>query len=160
MSEADALDHCVKWIEAVAEQSDEISINPMTSNEDCHRSTPSPSRISPSMALVLGRTHSTESHIVHPNGGMNGDNDHFSFDYHPTAGGKIRGSHNCGECDAEVVAAIERYAVSGSLDEFQGLDCVCKNQWNQELTNDRTIPVPLGTSMPRRGSLTNILRSP
>ena len=29
MSEADALDHCVKWIEAVAEQSDEISINPM-----------------------------------------------------------------------------------------------------------------------------------
>ena len=28
MNEADALDHCVKWIEAVAEQSDEISVNP------------------------------------------------------------------------------------------------------------------------------------
>ena len=29
MSEADALDHCVAWIGAVAEQSDEISVNPM-----------------------------------------------------------------------------------------------------------------------------------
>ena len=29
MNEADALDHCVKWIGAVAEQSDEISVNPM-----------------------------------------------------------------------------------------------------------------------------------
>ena len=29
MNEADALDHCVKWIAAVAEQSDEISVNPM-----------------------------------------------------------------------------------------------------------------------------------
>jgi radical SAM enzyme (TIGR01210 family) len=29
MSEADALDHSVKWIEAVAERSDEISVNPM-----------------------------------------------------------------------------------------------------------------------------------
>ena len=100
-------------------------------------------------------------HIVHPNGGKNGDDNQISsLIIHPTAGGKIRGSHNCGECDSEVVAAIERYAVSGSLDEFQGLDCTCKGRWNQELLNDRSIPVPLGTSMPRRGSLTEILRSP
>jgi len=59
-----------------------------------------------------------------------------------------------------VVAAIERYAVSGSLDEFNGLDCECKKRWNQELTNDRAIPVPLGTSIPRRGLLSEVLRSP
>ena len=29
--------------------------------------------------------------------------------------------HNCGKCDSEVVAAIERYAVSGDLLEFEGL---------------------------------------
>jgi uncharacterized Fe-S cluster-containing MiaB family protein len=99
-------------------------------------------------------------HIVHPKGGMNGDEDQISrLIIHPTAGGKIRGSHNCGECDAEVVAAIERYAVSGSLEEFTGIDCHCKSLWRKELENDRAIPVPLGTSRQRRGSIIEMLRS-
>jgi hypothetical protein len=162
MSEADALDHCVKWIEAVAEQSDEISINPMniqrgTVIDRLHRHREYRPPWLWSLVELIQQSH----HIVHPNGGMNGDDDQVSrLIIHPTAGGKIRGSHNCGECDGEVVAAIERYAVSGSLNEFDGLDCECKKRWNQELTNDRSIPVPLGTSMPRRGSLRDILRSP
>ena len=91
---------------------------------------------------------------------MNGDEDQISrLIIHPTAGGKIRGSHNCGECDAEVVAAIERYAVSGSLEEFTGIDCDCKSLWRKELENDRAIPVPLGTSRQRRGSIIEMLRS-
>ena len=162
MCEADALDHCVKWIEAVAEQSDEISINPMniqrgTVIDRLHRHREYRPPWLWSLVELIQKSH----HIVHPNGGVNGDSDQISrLIIHPTAGGKIRGSHNCGECDGEVVAAIERYAVSGSLEEFHGLDCVCKKRWHQELTNDRSIPVPLGTSMPRRGSLINILRSP
>ena len=162
MSEADALDHCVKWIEAVAEQSDEISINPMniqrgTVIDRLHRHREYRPPWLWSLVELIQQSH----RIVHPNGGMNGDDDQISrLIIHPTAGGKIRGSHNCGECDGEVVAAIERYAVSGSLNEFDGLDCECKKRWNQELTNDRSIPVPLGTSMPRRGSLRDILRSP
>ena len=162
MSEADALDHCVKWIEAVAKQSDEISINPMniqrgTVIDRLHRHREYRPPWLWSLVELIQKSH----HIVHPNGGVNGDSDQISrLIIHPTAGGKIRGSHNCGECDGEVVAAIERYAVSGSLEEFHGLDCVCKKRWHQELTNDRSIPVPLGTSMPRRGSLINILRSP
>ena len=162
MSEADALDHCIKWIGAVAEQSDEISINPMniqrgTVIDRLHRHREYRPPWLWSLVELIQQSH----HTVHPKGGVNGDEDQVSrLIIHPTAGGKIRGSHNCGECDAEVVAAIERYAVSGSLDEFHGLDCECKKRWNQELINDRTIPVPLGTSMPRRGSLTDILRSP
>lgn len=161
MSEADALDHCIKWIESVAEQSDEISINPMniqrgTVIDRLHRHQEYRPPWLWSLVELIQKSH----HIVHPKGGMNGDEDQISrLIIHPTAGGKIRGSHNCGECDPEVVAAIERYAVSGSLDEFTGLDCECKSLWRKELENDRTIPVPLGTSRPRRGSIIEMLRS-
>ena len=161
MSEADALDHCIKWIESVAEQSDEISINPMniqrgTVIDRLHRHQEYRPPWLWSLVELIQKSH----HIVHPKGGMNGDEDQISrLIIHPTAGGKIRGSHNCGECDPEVVAAIERYAVSGSLDEFTGLDCECKSLWSKELENDRTIPVPLGTSRPRRGSVIEMLRS-
>jgi radical SAM enzyme (TIGR01210 family) len=161
MSEADALDHCVKWIEAVAEKSDEISINPMniqrgTVIDRLHRHQEYRPPWLWSLVELIQKSH----HIVHPKGGMNGDADQISrLIIHPTAGGKIRGSHNCGECDAEVVAAIERYAVSGSLEEFTGIDCVCKSLWRKELENDRAIPVPLGTSRQRRGSIIEMLRS-
>jgi radical SAM enzyme (TIGR01210 family) len=161
MSEADALDHCIKWIESIAEQSDEISINPMniqrgTVIDRLHRHQEYRPPWLWSLVELIQKSH----HIVHPKGGMNGDEDQISrLIIHPTAGGKIRGSHNCGECDPEVVAAIERYAVSGSLDEFTGLDCECKSLWRKELENDRTIPVPLGTSRPRRGSIIEMLRS-
>jgi len=95
------------------------------------------------------------------NGGINGDEDQVCrLIVHPTAGGKIRGSHNCGTCDGEVVAAIERYAVSGSLDEFEGLTCPCKNVWRTEIELERQLPLPLGLSKPRRGRLLDALRSP
>ena len=161
MSEADALDHCVKWIESVAEKSDEISINPMniqrgTVIDRLHRHQEYRPPWLWSLVELIQKSH----HIVHPKGGMNGDEDQISrLIIHPTAGGKIRGSHNCGECDAEVVAAIERYAVSGSLEEFTGIDCDCKSLWRKELENDRAIPVPLGTSRQRRGSIIEMLRS-
>ena len=44
---------------------------------------------------------------------------------------------------AEVVAAIERYAVSGGLLEFDGLSCACQTVWNAEITLERQLPVPL-----------------
>ena len=79
---------------------------------------------------------------------------------HPTAGGKLRGSHNCGQCDAEVVAAIERYAVSASLAEFSGIECTCQKQWKLELELERNLPVPLGLSKHRRTPSRIKLRSP
>ena len=29
---------------------------------------------------------------------------------HPTAGGKIRGAHNCGKCDDSIIKAIENFS--------------------------------------------------
>ena len=162
MNEADALDHCVKWIGAVAEQSDEISVNPMniqrgTVIDRLHRHNEYRPPWLWSLVDMIRRAHP----LIHPEGGVNGDDDQVSrLIVHPTAGGKIRGSHNCGSCDAEVVAAIERYAVSGSLLEFDGLTCDCEAVWQNEVRLERQLPVPLGLSKPRRGSVVNRLRSP
>ena len=162
MSEADALDHCVTWIEAVAERSDEISVNPMniqrgTVIDRLHRHNEYRPPWLWSLVEMIQRAHA----VIHPKGGINGDEDQVArLIVHPTAGGKIRGSHNCGACDAEVVAAIERYAVSGSLLEFEGLDCSCRNVWKTEVMLERHLPVPLGISKPRRGRVVDALRSP
>ena len=162
MSEADALDHCVAWIEAVAERSDEISVNPMniqrgTVIDRLHRHNEYRPPWLWSLVEMIQRAHA----IIHPKGGVNGDDDQVSrLIVHPTAGGKIRGSHNCGQCDGEVVAAIERYAVSGSLLEFEGLSCDCQTIWRTEIDLERQLPLPLGLSKPRRGRAHEILRSP
>ena len=79
---------------------------------------------------------------------------------HPTAGGKLRGAHNCGKCDEEIVAAIERYSVAADLRELDGLDCGCKSVWRVEIANVLILPVPLGTGSDRRGAPTDLLRAP
>ena len=162
MSEADALDHCVQWIADVAHRSDEISVNPMniqrgTVIDRLHRHNEYRPPWLWSLVEMIKRAH---AHI-HPKGCMNGDDDQVArLIVHPTAGGKVRGSHNCGSCDAEVVAAIERYAVSGSLQEFEGLTCSCQKVWSTEVELERQLPLPLGLSKPRRGRVLDALRSP
>ncbi|MGA8302829.1 MAG: archaeosine biosynthesis radical SAM protein RaSEA [Thermoplasmata archaeon] len=47
----------------------------------------------------------------------------------PTAGGLARGPHNCGECDAQVLAAIEEASLSQSFEPLRDLDCACRSQW-------------------------------
>jgi radical SAM enzyme (TIGR01210 family) len=79
---------------------------------------------------------------------------------HPTAAGKIRGAHNCGKCDREVGAAIERYSVSMDIAEFTGLDCECKKRWRCEVELDAAIPAPLGVGLDRRGDHIDALMSP
>ena len=162
MSEADALDHCVSWIESVAVHSDEISVNPMniqrgTVIDRLHRHNEYRPPWLWSLVDMIQRAHP----LIHPENGINGDPDQVSrLIVHPTAGGKIRGSHNCGSCDGEVVAAIERYAVSGSLLEFDGIEWSCREVWEAEVNLERSLPVPLGLSKPRRGSVIQRLRSP
>ena len=72
---------------------------------------------------------------------------------HPTAAGKPRGAHNCGTCDAEVAAAIERYSVSGTLDEFSDLSCECYSRWKEEIYSDQNLPVPIGVGLNRRNKI-------
>ena len=161
MSEADALNHSVKWIVAVAEKSDEISVNPMniqrgTIIDRLHRNNEYRPPWLWSLVEMIKRAHPS----IHPDGGFNGDADQISrLIVHPTAGGKVRGAHNCGECDSHVVAAIERYAVSGDLREFDGLECQCQNIWATEISLEETLPTPLGISKSRRGNVLANLRS-
>lgn len=162
MSEGDALEHCVKWIEGIAEQADEISINPMNiqSGTVIDRLFRARDYRPPwlwSLVELVKRSHA----FIHPNGGSNGDGEQIArLIIHPTAAGKVRGSHNCGKCDRFVAAAIENYSVSGDLGEFDGLDCECKSIWSNEIALDAALPVPLGIGMSRRGPVLENLRSP
>ncbi len=49
---------------------------------------------------------------------------------HPTAGGMIRGAHNCGACDRKVVDAIEEFSL-GLREDFRDLDCACRAVWTE-----------------------------
>jgi radical SAM enzyme (TIGR01210 family) len=51
----------------------------------------------------------------------------------PSGAGTPRGVPNCGKCDAEVIAAIERFSFSQELRELEGLDCECKARWRAQL---------------------------
>ena len=161
MSENDALEHGIKWIADVANKSDEISVNPMnvqrgTIIDRLHRNNEYRPPWLWSLVEMIKRAHP----IIHPNGGVNGSKGQISrLIVHPTAGGKLRGAHNCGSCDKSVVAAIERYAVSGDLREFHGLECKCEKAWRAELALESALPLPLGISKPRRGNIVENLRS-
>ena len=120
MSEGDALIHGAQWIRDVAERSDEISVNPMniqkgTVIDRLFRNNEYRPPWLWSLVQLIHDVHPT----IHPTNGGNSSADKVArLIIHPTAGGKVRGAHNCGSCDAEVVAAIERYSVSGEIEEL------------------------------------------
>lgn len=47
----------------------------------------------------------------------------------PTAGGLARGPHNCGKCDAGILAALEEASLDQRFDRLDRLDCPCRAQW-------------------------------
>ncbi len=49
------------------------------------------------------------------------------------AGGKPRGAHNCGECDEDVLRAIDAHKKTGDVDVFDRVDCECKDVWRDQL---------------------------
>jgi radical SAM enzyme (TIGR01210 family) len=53
---------------------------------------------------------------------------HAHVKSHPTAGGMVRGAHNCGSCDRKVVSAIEEFSL-GLRENFGDLSCDCKDVW-------------------------------
>ncbi len=65
-----------------------------------------------SVVEVLDRTRDLKAHVKS----------------HPTAGGMVRGSHNCGVCDRRVVNAIEEFSL-GLRQNFEDLSCACKDVW-------------------------------
>ena len=153
MSEGDALQHTSKWISQVAPLSDDVSVNPMniqkrTIVERLFRNREYRPPWLWSLVEMLEQVHDD----VSKSGAR--------IIVHPTAGGRIRGAHNCGACDMDIVAAIERYSVSADIGEFAGLDCDCKRVWRAEVDNDLSLPTPLGTGVDRRGSPVDLARAP
>ena len=153
MSEGDALEHTISWVSEVSKISDEVSINPMniqrgTIVDRLFRNREYRPPWLWSLVEMIIRTHDdvskTDCRVI----------------VHPTAGGKARGSHYCGSCDSEVVAAIERYSVSGNLGEFNELECECKKVWLSEIQNDSALPTPMGSGIHRRGNALDRLRAP
>ena len=143
MSEGDALELTSKWVSEVAPLSDDVSVNPMniqrgTIVDRLYRNREYRPPWLWSLVEMLERTHDdiTESgaRII----------------VHPTAGGRPRGAHNCGSCDADVVAAIERYSVSADIREFANLDCECRGVWRAEVHSDLWLPAQMGTGRDRR----------
>lgn len=45
------------------------------------------------------------------------------------AGGKQRGAHNCGDCDAAVLQAITDFTLYQKRDAFDGVSCSCREEW-------------------------------
>jgi len=153
MSEGDALHHTTSWLIDVAPFSDEVSVNPMNiqKNTIVDRLFRNKEYRTPwlwSLVEMIKRAH---ENLVDSS---------CRIIVHPTAGGKIRGAHNCGSCDSEVVAAIERYSVSGDTHEFNHLECSCEAHWRAELENDLNLPITLGSGTFRRGNPIDIVRAP
>jgi len=153
MSEGDALQHTSRWISQVAPLSDDVSVNPMniqkrTIVERLFRNREYRPPWLWSLVEMLEQVHDDVSRAG------------ARIIVHPTAGGRIRGAHNCGACDMDIVAAIERYSVSADIGEFAGLDCDCKRVWRTEVDNDLSLPTPLGTGVDRRGSPVDLARAP
>ena len=49
------------------------------------------------------------------------------------AGGKTRGSHNCGSCDKNFLHAIKNFSLIQNADIFKNLKCKCKENWTDLL---------------------------
>jgi radical SAM enzyme (TIGR01210 family) len=70
----------------------------------------------------------------------------------PTAGGKARGAHNCGRCDADVLRAIEYHRLSGDAGELEAApDCDCKGRWRAQLDLEGYQQGPFAPAGYRRG---------
>jgi radical SAM enzyme (TIGR01210 family) len=70
----------------------------------------------------------------------------------PTAGGKARGAHNCGECDGKVLQAIEFHRLSGDVTELDRVpDCGCRVRWEAQLDLEGFFQGPFAPWGYRRG---------
>ena len=121
LTESEAIDDVVKSVGEAAPHFDALSVNPVHIQNGTvvewlyHRRQYRPPWLwSVVSALSQGAQRRGSSRLV-------------SF---PTAGGLARGPHNCGACDARVLAAIEEASLA---QEFSGLDaletCACREPW-------------------------------
>lgn len=56
----------------------------------------------------------------------------------PSGGGSQRGVHNCGRCDEEALAAIERFSFSQKVADLS-FECSCKKDWDIYLRSEKVL---------------------
>jgi radical SAM enzyme (TIGR01210 family) len=64
----------------------------------------------------------------------------------PLGGGQIRGPHNCGKCDYELVRGIRDYSLNADRELIAALeetDCSCRDEWEYVLHNEAPCSLPL-----------------
>lgn len=64
----------------------------------------------------------------------------------PVGGGHLRGPHNCGECDGDIVRGIRSYSLNRDRQLIKSLlemDCRCKEEWEYVLGNEKPYCMPL-----------------
>jgi hypothetical protein len=54
----------------------------------------------------------------------------------PVAGGKSRGTHNCGECDLALVEAIRGFSLTQNTERLQVEECDCLPLWKHTLAHE------------------------
>ena len=54
------------------------------------------------------------------------------------AGGNVRGAHNCGECDQQVISAIKEFTMSQDIGVLnKEINCSCKDEWKSNLIHEK-----------------------
>lgn len=56
--------------------------------------------------------------------------------------GSDRGPHNCGSCDADVVAAIDGFNLTQDRKRLDKCDCGCKDKWKEALSAEKFAIAP------------------
>jgi len=120
MTERQAIEEAIYSVEFASKYSEVVSVNPMniqnyTLVEYLWRRGEYRAPWLWSVVEVLRRTAGLDVDVVS----------------YPTAGGKVRGAHNCGKCDERVLKAIENFSLHQDISYLENLDCQCKERWRK-----------------------------
>jgi radical SAM enzyme (TIGR01210 family) len=120
MTEKQAIEEAVYSVKFAAKYSAIVSVNPMniqnyTLVEYLWRKGEYRAPWLWSVVEVLKRTYDVDADVVS----------------YPTAGGKVRGAHNCGKCDEGVLKAIENFSLTQDIKFFETLNCNCIERWKK-----------------------------
>lgn len=61
----------------------------------------------------------------------------------PTAGGKKRGVHNCGECDAGLLDSIRDFSLENDPSKLNGIYHNCRELWKEDVLSSVSSPIHL-----------------
>jgi radical SAM enzyme (TIGR01210 family) len=64
----------------------------------------------------------------------------------PLGGGQMRGPHNCGKCDYDIVKGIREYSLNADRDLLDALlesGCNCRQEWEYVLIHEKPYCMPL-----------------